>query len=360
MAGVPRDAAQCVDDPWHPSRVAGIVARMSLDLDRELQVGLDAVRRAMGRCQLGCEHLLTPDTLTHNERSPVTLAAFASQAIVCSALAEAFPIDPVVGEEGTGELRQPEQQAIREAVVQHVKTVVADADEPRVLDWIDRGAADGTTDRYWTLDPIDGTKGFLRGEQYAVALALLIDHRVALGILGCPNLAASRDAKPGAVLFAVRGRGTWLADASKPSLAPMRIAPMVDLPASAARFCESVESGHSDQSASQRIASLLGITSPPLRMDSQVKYAAVALSQAHIYLRLPTKPGYREKIWDHAAGAIVVEEAGGQVSDTAGKPLDFTHGRHLEANPGIVATHGVDHARVVGAISQVESESKGA
>src|SRR6266567_6777203 len=40
----------------------------------------------------------------------------------------------------------------------------------------------------WTLDPIDGTKGFLRGGQYAVCLALLIDARVELGVIGCPNL----------------------------------------------------------------------------------------------------------------------------------------------------------------------------
>jgi 3'-phosphoadenosine 5'-phosphosulfate (PAPS) 3'-phosphatase len=40
----------------------------------------------------------------------------------------------------------------------------------------------------WTLDPIDGTKGFLRGWQYAVCLALLVDARVELGVIGCPNL----------------------------------------------------------------------------------------------------------------------------------------------------------------------------
>jgi 3'(2'), 5'-bisphosphate nucleotidase len=39
----------------------------------------------------------------------------------------------------------------------------------------------------WTLDLIDGTKWFLRGGQYAVCLALLIDAQVELGVIGCPN-----------------------------------------------------------------------------------------------------------------------------------------------------------------------------
>ena len=45
-------------------------------------------------------------------------------------------------------------------------------------------------ERFWTLDPIDGTKGFLRGEQYAVALALIVGGEVVVAALACPNLGA--------------------------------------------------------------------------------------------------------------------------------------------------------------------------
>ena len=65
---------------------------------------------------------------------------------------------------------------------------------------------------FWTLDPIDGTKGFLRGEQYAVCLALVVDSRVELGVLGCPNLpvsAASPDGPRGCIFVAARGEGAW-------------------------------------------------------------------------------------------------------------------------------------------------------
>ena len=76
---------------------------------------------------------------------------------------------------------------------------------------IDKGSYDGGPNgRFWTLDPIDGTKGFLRGEQYAVALALIEDGEVVLGILGCPNLTKdlkNPDGAQGLIFSAVKGQG---------------------------------------------------------------------------------------------------------------------------------------------------------
>jgi 3'(2'), 5'-bisphosphate nucleotidase len=117
--------------------------------------------------------------------------------------------------------------------------------------------------------------------------------------------------------------------------------------------CESVESGHSDHDQSAAIVRRLGITAEPYRIDSQCKYAAVGRGDASIYLRLPTRPGYREKVWDHAAGKFVVECAGGVVTDVDGAPLDFGHGRRLEHNRGVVATDGRFHAEVLAAVAAV-------
>jgi 3'(2'), 5'-bisphosphate nucleotidase len=119
------------------------------------------------------------------------------------------------------------------------------------------------------------------------------------------------------------------------------------------RFVESVESGHGDQTQQAAIAQAAGITQPSLRMDSQAKYAAVAAGQASLYLRLPSpkSPNYREKIWDHAAGVIVVQEAGGTVSDMTGKPLDFTKGAKLEDNRGVIVSNGTIHPAVIAALN---------
>ena len=120
----------------------------------------------------------------------------------------------------------------------------------------------------------------------------------------------------------------------------------------AARFCESVESGHSDQDQSAQIAADLGITEEPVRVDSQAKYAIVAQGEAQIYLRLPTRKDYQEKIWDHAAGLIVVEEAGGRITDIRGDDLDFGHGRTLVNNSGVIGTNGPIHDAVLAAVAR--------
>jgi 3'(2'), 5'-bisphosphate nucleotidase len=259
-----------------------------------------------------------------------------------------------VGEEHSAELRVEGAEGLRAAVVRHVASVVPEAaSADAVLGWIDHGGwtPDGTRSTFWTLDPIDGTKGFLRGEQYAIALALIVDGKITLGVLGCPNLSTEASGGPGGLLMAARrGHGCRMLDMDERASAGrlVKVSPVSVV--SQARFCESVESGHSDQEASARIAATLGITAEPYRIDSQCKYAAVARGDASIYLRLPTRPDYRETIWDHAAGVVVVEEAGGTVTDVFGRPLDFTRGRRLEANQGIIATNGRFHERVVAAV----------
>ncbi len=324
--------------------------------EAELRVGIQAVRAAARVCRSVQQRLATAEALEKKDKSPVTVADFASQAIVCEQLMRALPDDPVVGEEGSEELRQSEQAALLEAVVREVGGEAA-GDSRQILDWIDRGGADARGDRYWTLDPIDGTKGFLRGEQYAVALGLLEKGQVVVGILGCPNL-DDGDGGRGALFAAVRGEGAralslWGDDEGGRPVSVSTITSPAE-----ARFCESVESGHSDQDQSARIASGLGITQEPFRIDSQCKYAAIARGEASIYLRMPTRKDYQEKIWDHAAGKLVVEEAGGRVTDVDGKPLDFTHGRTLDANCGVVATCGPIHDEVIEAVKRVRCDGR--
>jgi len=83
----------------------------------------------------------------------------------------------------------------------------------------------------------------------------------------------------------------------------------------------------------------------PVRMDSQAKYAVLASGGGEVILRLlsPEKPDYREKIWDQAAGALILEEAGGRITDLDGRSLDFTQGRMLVKNRGVLATNGRLH-----------------
>jgi 3'(2'), 5'-bisphosphate nucleotidase len=87
-------------------------------------------------------------------------------------------------------------------------------------------------------------------------------------------------------------------------------------------------------------------------MDSQAKYGVVARGEATLYLRVPSpsEPGYKEKVWDHAAGSIIAEEAGGKVSDVLGHPLDFSSGIKMKKNRGIVVSNGILHNAVLKAL----------
>lgn len=315
---------------------------------QELDVAVSAVSTAAKLCRHVQSNADFAE-LAKADRSPVTVADFGSQALVCREILAHFSTELVIGEEGSEELRQQEQAALLNRVLTEVQRIVPDATTDQVVSWIDAGDHRDPAERAWTLDPIDGTKGFLRGEQYAVALALLIDGQVTVAAMACPNLVSDDGIQTGLLFTAVRGQGAFVRTlANLEETTPIRVTKT--LTGKDAVLCESVESGHSDHGRSASLQSLLGINRSSVRMDSQAKYATVARGEADIYLRLPTQQGYQEKIWDHAAGCLVIQEAGGRVTDIAGQPLDFSLGSTLSGNSGIVATNGHLHDEVLEAI----------
>ena len=323
--------------------------------ESERLAAIESVLKGCRLCEAVRSHLLSNEAIGKEDGSPVTVADFGVQAVVSRHLATAFPNVPLVGEEDAGLLRQGENALLKEVVVNHVKRITPDQKDHEILEAIDRGSGEGGPQgRFWTLDPIDGTKGFLRGGQYAVALALVKEGEVILGVLGCPNLpldVREPHGRRGCLFVAVQGEGATmrgLDDAVERRIEVTKIAQP-----SEARLCESFESSHSSHEHAARIAQILGLHQSPLRMDSQCKYGMVARGDAAIYLRLPTGQSYLETIWDHAAGSIIVQEAGGKVTDMAGKPLDFSLGRRLSNNRGIVVTNGQLHDLVLNAVRQV-------
>jgi len=92
------------------------------------------------------------------------------------------------------------------------------------------------------------------------------------------------------------------------------------------------------------------------RIDSQAKHGVLARAGAEFYVRLP-KPGYVEWIWDHAAGNVVIEEAGGTMTDVEGKPIDFSLGAQLSPDvAGVLASNGgVFHSALVEAYRKQEA-----
>lgn len=344
---------------------------------KELEVAQLAVQRATILTKR-VFHEKAKGTVDKNDKSPVTIGDFGAQALIIAALRHNFPEDEIVAEEEAAQLK--EDGALKQTIWELVKDAkLADheseealggpvKDEDDMLELIDRGASKGgASGRIWTIDPIDGTKGFLRGGQYAVCLGLMVDGDVKVGVLGCPNLPIDDSARltssmadnqtdssdHGVLFSAILGQGATSRPINGGSSASKSISmrPLDDL--SKATFCESVEAGHSSHGDQFEIAKKLGITEPSVRMDSQAKYGSIARGAGDIYLRLPVKATYQEKIWDHAAGDLIVREAGGQVTDIHGKRLDFSVGRTLANNKGVVAAPAAVHAKVLSAVQEV-------
>jgi 3'(2'), 5'-bisphosphate nucleotidase len=315
----------------------------------ERTVAIEAVQMAARACRSIKINLAPDDTILKKDLSPVTVADFCSQAIIHYYLKQAFPNDALAAEEDATDLLKPGQKATRLQVCKWVRSVIPDLSNDRILHLIDSGKHQGGKEsRFWTLDPIDGTKGFIRNQQYAISLGLIQNGEPAFGILGCPNYPSdwsNENADPGRLFYAERGGGAFQRRLNDSREEPIHVSDIAE--PNQAILCESFESGHSAHDVSREIAKQLEIANPPLRIDSQCKYAAIACGDATIYLRLPTRPDYQEKIWDHAAGSLILMEAGGRVTDICGEPLDFSLGRTLSQNQGIVATNGLIHDRVL-------------
>ncbi|KAF4386893.1 hypothetical protein F8388_006848 [Cannabis sativa] len=366
--------------------------------EKELELAVRAVQMACSLCQRVQDSIISKtsnEIQSKDDNSPVTVADWSVQATVSWVLSEAFGSRNVsiVAEEDVQSLSKASAAGLLEAVVTTVNKSLADC--PRfglkgpnmplgsseVLEAISRcNSNGGPRGRFWALDPVDGTLGFVRGDQYAIALALIEDGEVVLGVLGCPNYpmrkewlayhhryhrivskltpTTSESWDKGCVLYARKGSGkAWmqpLVPVNKKlvwpnSARPVRVSP-IDNP-SMATFCEPVEKANSSHSFTAGLAHSVGLRKQPLRVYSMVKYAAIARGDAEIFMKF-ARAGYKEKIWDHAAGVLIIQEAGGTVTDAGGQLLDFSKGTYLEGlDRGIIASAGATlHDKIIKAV----------
>ncbi|KAM7252129.1 hypothetical protein ACFE04_024012 [Oxalis oulophora] len=325
-----------------------------------------------------------------DDDSPVTVADWSVQAIVSWILSQFFGKNvSIVAEEDVQALSKPESAGLLKSVVKTVNDCLMEApkfglyspnkalEDSEVLEAIKRcNSTGGPKGKHWVLDPVDGTLGFVRGDQYAVALALIEDGKLVIGVLGCPNypmkkewlnydhnpsetLSRSRKKREeGCVMYARRGSGkAWMhplihgnENLQWPDSAQRILVSSIDDP-SLATFCEPVEKANTNHTFSTGVAHDVGLRNQPLRVHSMVKYAAIARGDAEVFMKF-SRSGYKEKIWDHAAGVVIVEEAGGVVTDAGGRPLDFSRGVYLEGlDRGIIVCSGATlHDKIVGAV----------
>lgn len=319
---------------------------------------------------------------TKADDSPVTIADFAAQALLVSALHGAYPDDAFIGEESADALRSNGALAVRVwDLVLHAKehhyagkdgksevytALTFPASQEEMLELIDRGGEGEITrrGRVWVMDPVDGTATFMQGRQYAVALCLLVDGVQQVGVLGCPNLAYDIHAENllqrptpriqedhvdetgyGLILSAVKGQGTYVRSMTEHGMGEPRRIDLSSLPLKALADLDFVEATIGKTSLSQTehkaVAECLGASWPgTVIWSQQMKYAALTLGATDVMLRIPKTKDRFTYIWDHAGGLLLYEEVGGMIRDFDGGQIDFAQGRKIsgERNHGMIAT----------------------
>ncbi|MCA9648769.1 MAG: hypothetical protein H6712_13560 [Myxococcales bacterium] len=319
-----------------------------------LEIARAAVLDAVAVCRRAARRLVALGQVAKADDSPVTVADFAAQAVIVRGLRR-LGAQPILGEERAELLLQPEHASLCDAVVEAVRAVWPDATPDAVLEAIDGASGAPDPAGHWVVDPIDGTRGFVRGRQYAVCLAWIADARPRLAVMGCPNLPRPLDARfdladpEGTLLLAREGT-------------PLRFGPAV--PGAELRAVDPVPSErpstlvvtHSFDGTYSRLGDLervLAKLDGPLERrpaGSQAKYGIVARGQAHAYLRLPKKRHRAEHVWDHAPGWLCAITAGMTVTDLAGRPFDFSTGARLANNYGVVCARPSVHGELLAAI----------
>ncbi|KAF2677279.1 carbohydrate phosphatase [Lentithecium fluviatile CBS 122367] len=317
---------------------------------------------------------------TKADDSPVTIADFAAQALIISALHAVYPSDIFLGEESAAQLRENDGLADRVwALVQQARSQFSDvqhvrlekgsttaepalsfpASKDEMLDIIDLGTNDRTAEgRVWVMDPVDGTATFMTGNQYAVCLSLLVDGVQQVGVIGCPNLAFDTqspigqtrvhedsvdESGHGVVLSAVNGQGTHVRSMHADGLGEARRVEhqQSTKPLSNLNFIEATIGKTSlSQPEHRAVAESLGTKWPgTVIWSQQMKYVALTLGATDVMLRLPKGKDRYTQVWDHAGGQLLFQEAGGMIKDIDGGDIDFSRGRLIEGtrNFGMIA-----------------------
>ena len=329
---------------------------MSADLLRRMEHAAAAARAAAAAiASVGDPAALSAGAvMDKGAAGPATVADLAGQVAAIRALrAREGPRCRVMAEESLEEVERLGGDGLVERVALALAAAGLAVTRAEVRDTLAEGAdPGGGVGECWAIDPLDGTKGYLRGGQFAIAVGLLRDGEPVAGAVAAPRLGLhGTDPGAGTVFLATAGHGAWQEPlgAGEGGRAPVRARAWSR--GDAIRLGGSVERAHSASDALEAAAAALG-TVVPVRVDSQAKYALVARGDADAYVRRSPSAEYRECAWDHVAGALVAREAGCTVTDVHGRPMDFGGGRRLHASEGVLCAAPGLHEALLAALGR--------
>jgi 3'(2'), 5'-bisphosphate nucleotidase len=266
-----------------------------MNLDHEMKVAVDLARDA-GAILLA--HYRSPFLVEQKvnalqELEEVTAADREANDLIVRTLLTEFPDDGILAEESKDTERRLEKE------------------------------------RVWLIDPMDGTKNFIqRDGDFAVQIGLAINGEVVAGVVYQPE----RD-----VLYrAAHGAGSWIetADHRNERMTVSNVTDPGEMILASSRSHPSPRM--------ERVRALFRFKRELRRGSVGVKIGLITEQQADIYLHLSPST----KQWDTCAPQIILEEAGGKLTDLFGQPLRY-NGVRIDNRNGIVATNGAVHEMVI-------------
>ena len=331
-------------------------------MERSLHLALCAVTAASELALAVRKTFVQGEEVIKADQSPVTIGDFAIQALVSLFLKETEPDGKLrlVAEEDTETLQSDEAllRIVTDLVNAHYPLPGREWTSAQVLAALGNGGDGGGEGTFWFLDPIDGTKGFVRGGQFAIGLGRVEDAKLCVAAIGCPSLPGlggdpvNDVGGPGFLFGALLSEQDGWAGAA--TLAAAKSVRVDDPPT---RWRESImgqlqadgaaSPGEQAGRGSRELVTTESYERPccrdyaclagarPCAIDSMAKYCLVARGDASVYVR--KSAAGKENIWDHSA-ALVVLASGGRVTDFQGRALHFGRGRRLAGNHGVIAT----------------------
>ena len=236
------------------------------------------------------------------DREPVTQADILANEIIVSRLQHEFPSDGILAEESI--------------------------DTAHRLD----------KSRVWMIDPLDGTTGFIEGNgDFAVQIGLSENGNCVLGVVYQPLT--------GVLYRAVRDGGTWI---ERPNMEPERgrVSDNRDISTMRLAASRSHPSPRMD-----KVLQAFGLTEKVLRGSVGIKVGLIIEQQCDLYVHLSP----RTKQWDTCAPEVILNEAGGRISDLFGRPLRYNH-VDIQNRNGVVASNGVSHDHIVALLQPLLTE----
>jgi 3'(2'), 5'-bisphosphate nucleotidase len=287
-------------------------------------------------------------TAFKEDGTPLTQADLVSQALILSGLERHFPRDRVLAEEEWG---RGDGADMEEATTALLKEMDARWDAGRIGDAVNyRGNPRGN--RVWMIDPIDGTKGFRAGLCYAVAIGLYAEGTAQLGCMAVPpfpGCAAGASEMP-TIAYAAKGLGAHEVGLRDPAPRKLVVSPSRRL----SEFRVVGSRAHDERDLCSRFTRRAKMPAAQ-RVDGQAKYLMLAAGRAEIYIREANPAFGIGYPWDHCAGQVILEEAGGRVTDFAGGMLRYEPDSRLimDGIEGLVATNASCHQAVLDMVQAV-------